>query len=85
MATISAFRVTQHSQIFSVFFRNRIQCNVLYQLYNSQALLNLRHGDYRLFKKVCSTTISFSLNHLLFIMEITKSEVSILSTADIKV
>ena len=38
MATISAFRVTQHSQIFSFFFRNRIQCNALYQLYNCQAL-----------------------------------------------
>ena len=41
MATISAFRVTQHSQIFSLFSRNRIQCIALYQLYNSQALLNL--------------------------------------------
>ena len=42
MATISAFHVTQHSQIFSLFFRNRIQCIALYQLHNSQALLNLR-------------------------------------------
>ena len=48
MATISAFRVKQHSQIFSLFFRNRIQCIALYQLYNSQALLNLRRGYYRL-------------------------------------
>ena len=42
MAAISAFHVTQHSQIFSLFFRNRIQCIALYQLHNSQALLNLR-------------------------------------------
>ena len=42
MAAISAFRVTQHSQIFSLFFRNRIKCIALYQLHNSQALLNLR-------------------------------------------
>ena len=41
MVAISAFRVTQRSQIFSLFFRNRIQCIVLYQLHNSQALLNL--------------------------------------------
>ena len=47
MAAISAFRVTQHSQIFSLFFRNRIQCIALYQLYNSQALLNLHRGYYR--------------------------------------
>ena len=26
MASISAFGVTQHRQIFSLFFRNRIQC-----------------------------------------------------------
>ena len=44
MAAISAFGVTQHSQIFSLFFRNRIQCIALYQLHNSQALLNLRRG-----------------------------------------
>ena len=44
MAAISAFRVTQHSQIFSLFFSNRIQCIALYQLHNSQALLNLRRG-----------------------------------------
>ena len=47
MAAISAFRVTQHSQIFSLFFRNRIQCIALYQLYNSQARFNLRRGYYR--------------------------------------
>ena len=48
MAAISAFRVTQHSQIFFLlFFRNRIQCIALYQLYNSQALLNLRRGYFR--------------------------------------
>ena len=44
MAAISAFRVTKHSQIFSLFLRNRIQCTALYQLYDSQALLNLRRG-----------------------------------------
>ena len=48
MAAISAFRVTQHSQIFSLFFRNQIQCIALYQLHNSQALLNLRRGYYTL-------------------------------------
>ena len=37
MTAIRATRVTQHSQIFSLFFRNRIQCIVLYQLHNSQA------------------------------------------------
>ena len=46
MAAITAFGVTQHSQIFSLFFRNRIQCIALYQLHNSQALLNLRRGYY---------------------------------------
>ena len=46
MAAITAFDVTQHSQIFPLFFRNRIQCIALYQLHNSQALLNLRHGYY---------------------------------------
>ena len=44
MAVISAFGVTQHSQISSLFFRNRIQCIALYQLHNSQALLNLHLG-----------------------------------------
>ena len=44
MAAISAFGVTQHSQIFSLFFRNRIQCIALCQLHNSQALLNLRQN-----------------------------------------
>ena len=44
MAAISAFGVTQHSQILSLFFRNRIQYIALYQLHNSQALLNLRRG-----------------------------------------
>ena len=44
MAAISAFGVTQHSQICSLFFRNLIQCIALYQLHNSQALLNLRRG-----------------------------------------
>ena len=46
MAAISAFGVTQHSQIFSLFLRNQIQFFALYQLHNSQALLNLRHGYY---------------------------------------
>ena len=44
IAAITAFGVTQHSQIFSLFFRNRIQCIALYQLHNSQAVLNLRRG-----------------------------------------
>ena len=51
MAAISAFGVTQHSQIFSLFFRNRVQCIALYQLDNSQVLLNLRRGCYIHFKK----------------------------------
>ena len=46
IAAISAFRVTQHSQIFSLFLRNRNQCIALYQVHNSQALLNLRRGYY---------------------------------------
>ena len=45
-AAISTFRVMQHSQIFSLFFRNRSKCIALYQLHNSQALLNLRCGYY---------------------------------------
>ena len=36
MVAISAFRVTQHSQIFSLSFRNRIQCIALYQLHKSR-------------------------------------------------
>ena len=48
MAAISAFGVTQHNQIFSLFFKNRIQCIALYQLHNSQALLNLRRGCYKI-------------------------------------
>ena len=47
MAAISAFLVTQHNQIFSLFFRNRIQYIALYQLQNSQTLLNLRRGYFR--------------------------------------
>ena len=47
MAAISAFGVTQHSQIFSFFFRNRYQFIALYQLHNSQALPNLRRGYFR--------------------------------------
>ena len=46
MTAISAFRVTQHSQIFSLFFRNRIQCIALYQLHNSQAVLSLSRGNF---------------------------------------
>ena len=46
MAAISTFGVMQLSQIFSLFFRNLIQCIALYQLHNSQALLNLRRGYY---------------------------------------
>ena len=64
MAAISAFGVTQHSQIFSLFFRNRIQCITLYQLHNSQALLNLRRGYYILAKTKQTVAISLHL-HLL--------------------
>ena len=35
MAAISASGVRPHSQSFSLFFRNRIQCIALYQLHNS--------------------------------------------------
>ena len=48
MAAISAFGVAQHSQICSLFFRNRTQCIAFYQLYNFQALFNLRRGYYTL-------------------------------------
>ena len=48
MTAISVFRVMEHSQIFSLFFRNRIQCIALYQLHNSQALLNLHRGYFNL-------------------------------------
>ena len=34
-------------RFFLFFFRNRIQCIALYQLHNSQALLNLRRGYFR--------------------------------------
>ena len=60
MAAISAFGVTQHSQIFSLLFRNRIQCTALYQLHNSQALLNLRLGYYNKLYLVW-TSLSFCL------------------------
>ena len=66
MAAISAFRVMQHSQIFSLFFRNRIQCIALYQLYNSQALLNLRCGYYSYSSHICygkQFCNDFFLNH----------------------
>ena len=46
MVAISAFGVMQHSQIFSLLFGNRIQCIALYQLHNSQVLLNLRRCYY---------------------------------------
>ena len=48
MAAISAFRVMQHGQTFSLFFRNRIQCIALYQLHDFEALLNLRRGYFNL-------------------------------------
>ena len=44
MTAIRVFGVTQYSQIFSFFFRNRVKCIALYQLHISQALLNLRRG-----------------------------------------
>ena len=55
MAAIRAFRVTQDSQIFSFSFRNRIQCIALYQLHNSQALLNLCRGYYRRLSRIKMT------------------------------
>ena len=48
MAAISTLRVMQHGQTFSLFFRNRIQCIAVYQLHDSQALLNLRRGYFNL-------------------------------------
>ena len=51
MVAIRAYRVTQHSNFFPLFFRNRIQCIALYQLHNSQALLNLCHGYFSEKKK----------------------------------
>ena len=45
MTAISAFVLCNIARFFSLFFRNRIQCIVLYQLPSSQALLNLRR-DY---------------------------------------
>ena len=65
MAAISAFRVTQHSQIFSHFFRNRIQCIALYQFHNSQALLSLRHGYF--VNLVCDQSVVIQLMNTLFI------------------
>ena len=64
MAGIRAFRVTQHSQIFSLFFRNRIQCIALYQLYNSQFLLNLRRGHYSKFTVALRTDSVLNCNFL---------------------
>ena len=66
MAAISVFRVTQHSQIFSLFFRNRIQCIAFYQLHNSQALLNLRRGYYSI-QIESSQTIRVSMVELLLL------------------
>ena len=45
MAAITAFGVTQHSQIFSLFFRNRIQCIALYQLHNSVTTIDSIRAD----------------------------------------
>ena len=67
MAAISAFRVTQHRQIFSLSFRNRIQCIALYQLHSSQALLNLRR-DYskRQQENLCLSSRGFKESNLKF-------------------
>ena len=63
MAAISAFGAKQHSQIFSLFFRNRIQCIALYQLHNSQALLNLPRGYFIQFRDLsfflCGGEVNF--------------------------
>ena len=48
------------ARFFSLFFRNPIQCNALYQLYNSQALLNLRRGYYSVCDKTFETDFSCS-------------------------
>ena len=69
MAAISAFCVTQHSQVFSFFFRNRIQCIALYQLHNSQALLNLRR-DHFTYHKVPSLWYHHTMST--HIVEVTK-------------
>ena len=69
MAAITAFGVTQHSHIFSLFFRNRIQCIALYQLHNSQALLNLRCGCYSNLPRTCFKSKSL-LNSVIFITEL---------------
>ena len=58
MVAISAFRVTQQSQNISPFLRNRIQCIALYQLHNSQALLNLRRGYFSVVFLKISLTLS---------------------------
>ena len=71
MAAVSAFRVMQHSQIFSLFFRNRIQCIVLYQLHNSQALLNLHRDYYNL-----ALLINLLLFHIKLLAQITRSTYS---------
>ena len=66
MAAISTFRVTQHSQIFSLFFRNRIQCIALYQLHNSRALLNLHHGYFSVSLFLAFQAIRKSLKYVKF-------------------
>ena len=58
MAAITAFCVKEHSQIFSIFFRYRIQCIALYQLHNSQALLNLCRGYFSKFDLPSSSNLS---------------------------
>ena len=65
MAVISAFHVTQLSQISSLIFRNRIQGIALYQLHSSQALLNLRRGYFNDFP----LHETFSFNWLVLSMQ----------------
>ena len=66
MAVISAFRVTQQSQIFKLFFRNRIQCIMLYQLLNFKALPYLRRGYFRNSESASFTKLLKSLLTLSF-------------------
>ena len=57
MAAISAFDVTQHSQIFH--FSSEIEFNSI-QLHNSQPLLNLRYGYFRHLDPFC---VEQPINH----------------------
>ena len=54
----------QHSQIFSLFFRNQIQCIALYQLHNSQALLNLCRGYFNNIESIANSVVIISVIHV---------------------